>query len=54
MAIRIFTPKFKGVEVGTKQPCMLKLLVSADICRAESTSVITIAATNGFRNSRGR
>src|SRR5690348_407499 len=43
-----------GVGVGTKQPRTLKLLVRAEICCSEITSAITIAATNGLRNARGR
>lgn len=54
MVIWTFVPGFKGVRVGTKHPRMLKLLVRAEICRSECTSMITIAATNGFRNARGR
>jgi hypothetical protein len=54
MVIWTFAPRFKGVAVGTKQPCMLRLLVWADVWRSERISVTTITATNGFRNSRGR
>lgn len=54
MVIWTFAPRFMGVGVGTKQPRTLKLLVRADICCSESTSAITMAATNGLRNARGR
>jgi len=54
MVIWTFAPRFMGGGVGTKQPRTLRLLVRADICCSESTSAITMAATNGLRNARGR
>jgi hypothetical protein len=54
MVTRTFAPGFEGVGVVTKQPCTLKSLVRADICRSDAMSVITIAATNRLRNARLR
>ena len=51
MVIWTFAPKFNGAVVRTKQLLTLRLLVWAEICRSDTTSVITIAAANGLRNS---